>query len=295
MLISNFYCLHHHPAGETVPQRVASYSVIAVTTIITIVAARYILKALQRAKPAVIYERRKARFVPSRCRLCVLITYDGWPLFRQAKLELGASYYNRSESTLSAFNPNASDSEIPLQPYDPESEAGLGGPSHQQWDERGRAIGYTPDPRLHAPRPRVPSFNPASLYDPPVGAATKITSQGPEDEWTNADSPKTARPPDVAPIPVPTSADVTRDLYVPEAASAPAPAASFPSPPQSPRSGARQRTRSPQLSAEPQYATYRPEYFAENTAAISGAQYAYTTEPPLPPRGAFSTPPPGYQ
>jgi hypothetical protein len=54
------------PAEETTSQRVASYTVIIITTIVTFVAARYILRAMMRVKPDVIYDRRKARFVPSR-------------------------------------------------------------------------------------------------------------------------------------------------------------------------------------------------------------------------------------
>jgi hypothetical protein len=54
--------LAHDPA-ETTPQHVASYSLIAVTTIVTALAAWYIYRELSRAKPAVIYERRKARYI----------------------------------------------------------------------------------------------------------------------------------------------------------------------------------------------------------------------------------------
>lgn len=55
---------------ETTPQRIASYTVIAITFIITIAAARYILRKLKAVKPDVIYARRKARFVPLRCPFC---------------------------------------------------------------------------------------------------------------------------------------------------------------------------------------------------------------------------------
>lgn len=55
--------LVHDPAGETTPQRVASYSLIAVSTVVTFLAAWYIYRELNRAKPAVIYERRKARYI----------------------------------------------------------------------------------------------------------------------------------------------------------------------------------------------------------------------------------------
>ncbi|KAH9169552.1 snare associated Golgi protein-domain-containing protein [Lactarius sanguifluus] len=248
---------------ETVAQRIASYSVIAITTIVTIAAAWYIYRELNRVKPGVIYQRRKAR---------------------QAKMELGPSYYNNNRSTVSAFNPNPSDSDIPLQPYDPERDA-YGGPSnqHQQWDETGRAIGYSPDPRLHAPRPRPPSFSPSALYASPAAAAAVTTSQDPEDEWTNARTPKTARPPDPAPAP---------GTYTPRTSS-PDPVSSFPPPPQSPRS-ARRRTRSPGLSTEAQYVTYHPEHFTENSAAAVAAQRQdpYSSRP-TPPR-AFS-PPPSYR
>ncbi|KAH9010089.1 snare associated Golgi protein-domain-containing protein [Lactarius deliciosus] len=247
---------------ETVAQRIASYSVITITTIVTIVAAWYIYRELNRVKPAVIYERRKAR---------------------QAKMELGASYYNNNQSSVSAFNPNPSDSDIPLQPYDPERDA-YGGPSnqHQQWDETGRAIGYSPDPRLHAPRPRPPSFSPSALYASPAAAAAATTSQDPEDEWTNARTPKTARPPDPAPAP---------GTYTPHASS-PDPISTFPPPPQSPRS-ARRRTRSPGLSTEAQYVTYHPEHFTGNSAAGAAQRQDPYSPEPTPPR-AFS-PPPSYR
>lgn len=54
--------LLHDPA-ETAPQHIASYSLIAVSTIVTLLAAWYIYRELNRAKPAVIYERRKARYI----------------------------------------------------------------------------------------------------------------------------------------------------------------------------------------------------------------------------------------
>lgn len=52
-----------HDPAETTPQHVASYSLIAVTTIVTLLAAWYIYRELNRVKPAVIYERRKARYI----------------------------------------------------------------------------------------------------------------------------------------------------------------------------------------------------------------------------------------
>lgn len=57
-----FARLKHDPA-ETSPQRIASFLLIAVTTIVTFLAAWYIYRELNRVKPAVIYGRRKARYV----------------------------------------------------------------------------------------------------------------------------------------------------------------------------------------------------------------------------------------
>lgn len=257
------------PAEETTSQRVASYTVIVITTIVTFVAARYILRAMMRAKPDVIYDRRKARFVPPlRCPFCAFLKLHA--LFRQAKIELGSSYYNNNnDSTLSTFNPNPSDSDIPLQPYDPEREAAGygGGPSSlQQWDESGHAVGYAPDPRLHAPRPRAPTFSPTALYTSPAVAAAATASQDPEeDEWTNAQSPKTAHPSNALPR------------------------VDFPSPPRSPR------------SPEAQYLPYNPEQFAENTPTAAAAAAAVrqntrtlASESSSPPLRALS-PPPGYR
>ena len=255
-------------AEETTPQRIASYTVIIITVGITIAAARYILRLLKLAKPEVIYERRKARFVP---RPCPLFTPSS-QCYRQAKIELGSSYYNNNDSTLSTFNPNPSDSDIPLQPYDPESEAGYGGgPSHQQWDESGHAVGYAPDPRLHAPRPRAPSFSPTALYTSPSAAAATTASQhadadpDAEDEWTNAQPPNTARLPEPPAI------------------------------------RAKSPTSAPPLNSEAQYASFNPDHFAENVAAVTAPAHQHTyaaTAPfgassPPPPRAL--SPPPGYR
>ena len=213
-------------------------------------------------------------------------------LFRQAKIELGSSYYNNNESTLSRFNPNPSDSDIPLQPYDPEREAGFGGPSHQQWDESGHAVGYAPDPRLHAPRPRAPTFSPTALYNPPLAAAAVTASDDPDDEWTNAQSPQTARLQDAAP----SSATYSPRASSPTSYAAdPVPTSSFPPPPQSPRAAGARPIRSPQQSTEAQFVPYRPEQFTENSAITAPAaqrQHTYSSESP--PLRALS-PPPGYR
>ncbi len=255
------------PPDEKVSQRVASYTVIVVTTVVTIAAAWYIYRELNRVKPAVIYARRKARFVLARSRnvhvdlSCVLP--------RQAKMELGTSYYSNNQSTMSAFNPDPSESDIPLQPYDSERDPVYAGPRSQQWDETGQAVGYVPDPRLHAPRPRQPSFSPTALYASPAAAAAATASEEPEpeDEWSNAHTPSSARHPQTL---VPASG-----LYAPGPRVSSPPSSSydhslsststpsFPPPPQSPqRTGGSRRARSPRMSADVQYVSFKPDRFA---------------------------------
>ncbi|KAI9456794.1 snare associated Golgi protein-domain-containing protein [Russula earlei] len=264
----------HDPSDETTPQRVASYSLIAVTTIITFIALWYIYRELNRVKPSVIYDRRKAR---------------------QAKIELTRSFYDNDVSRLSTFKPNESESNIPLGPYDserdPDSEF-----THQQWDERGHAVGYPPDPRLHAPIPRPPSFGPSALYESSDVAVAVPSSQDLEDEWSNAHTPQTARPPDVAaPASRPPSGPPHR---VEDKATSPA--SSLPSPQQSPLSG---RTHSPPSTTTAQYVTYYSDHFASpSIEAGSGATHRqdkhYSSPSPLTgarsvPSGA-SSPPPRY-
>lgn len=98
---------------------------------------------MKQAKPDVIYARRKAR---------------------QGKLEradftpYGNSTNDSSNSVI--FNPQSSETDIPLNPSDAPYD---GAAPHQQWDKHGRAVGFTGDPRVHAPQPqraqnRVPTY-----------------------------------------------------------------------------------------------------------------------------------------
>ncbi|KZT64175.1 hypothetical protein DAEQUDRAFT_732966 [Daedalea quercina L-15889] len=107
--------------------------VVGLTVVITFAAMWYIFRLMNRAKPEVIYERRKAR---------------------QAKLMgLGSGPYANMQSTASvaAFNPSASDeSQVPLTAH---SET-FGAAAYQQWDASGRAVGTAGDPRLYVPEPR---------------------------------------------------------------------------------------------------------------------------------------------
>jgi hypothetical protein len=187
-------------------------------------------------------------------------------------MERSRALYNNDISSVSTFNPNPSDSDIPLQPYGSDPDPGFEGSNHQQWDETGHAIGYAPDPRLHAPRPRPPSFSPTTLYAPPDAAAAVTSSirPEPEDEWSNAETPRTARPPEtIAPLPVPTDAPIPR-LDTPAAPrehthTGPSPTSSHPSPQELPHSA---RTLSPPSSATSQYPVYRPEH--SGSSPISG-------------------------
>lgn len=214
-------------------------------------------------------------------------------------MELTRSYYNNNESTVSAFNPNpsGSDSDLPLQRYDPERDPGFEESTHQQWDAMGRAVGYAPDPRLHAPRPR-PSFSPSALYTPPDAAVAVISSGEPEDEWSNAHTPKTARPPDVAPIAVTIPVSTTHSKLSPASEYTPTPinpaaTLSFPSP------------HSPPSAAESQYITYQPEQFAVSPAsghagaAPGAAQPHYSSSGPMTGLGSVPSrrfsPPPSYR
>ncbi|KAI0058586.1 hypothetical protein BV25DRAFT_1964418 [Artomyces pyxidatus] len=241
-------------AAETTGQRIASYSVLALTVIITFVALWYIYREMSRVKVTVIYERRKAR---------------------QEKMELAGMPYGNSaafssSSTVSIpFNPRGSESDIPLRPYDPESQEY----THQQWDASGRAVGYAGDPRLHAPRPeratgqRIPTL---TERDTEVGVQYPTSPrvdgripvrQGSGDSWENAHAMQTPQQPTYA----------SQQLsYGPPAGPPPSSQQYFPPPPPGGRT----------LSPPPiqQYANYHPE------TLLDGASL------PTPPFGGASSP-----
>lgn len=102
-----------------------------ITVLITIAAMWYVTRAMNRVKPQIVYERRKAR---------------------QAKLNAASEslYQNGGANTSAVFN--ASDVTVPLNSF---SDTPYDTP-YQQWDSEGRAIGYAPDPRIHAPQPKKP-------------------------------------------------------------------------------------------------------------------------------------------
>lgn len=199
-------------------------------------------------------------------------------------MELSRSFYNNDTSSISAFNPNPSDSDIPLRPYGSERDPGFEELAHQRWDETGHAIGYTPDPRLHAPRPRPPTFSPTALYASPDAAAAVTSSihPEPEDEWSNAETPKTARPPEtVIPIPAHAPAPIPRLEHNRPATGeymhiSPPPTSSFPPPQQLALSG---HIHSPPSSATSQYLTYHPEHIASSPMSGSVGLGSASTQP----------------
>jgi hypothetical protein len=115
--------LEQSDIGQTnTKSQIISDVVLVVTFLITGLAMWYILRQVAKAKPIVIYERRKAR---------------------QVKLERANMPYgfaSVADSSSSVFNPRASESEIPL--------------TAQQWDKEGNAVGYTIQPQLHSPQPK---------------------------------------------------------------------------------------------------------------------------------------------
>jgi hypothetical protein len=222
-------------------------------------------------------------------------------------MELTRSHYRHDSSSVSAFNPNSSESDIPLHPYDSERDAGFEESIHQQWDERGHAVGHAPDPRLYAPRPRPPSFKPSALYATPDAAVAATSFRDSEDEWSNAHTPKTSRAPDIATTPVPGPAPIPPPVSFASAEYAPTsvhPTPSIPLPQQSPHSAS---TQSPSSGKTTQYITYQPEHFS--VSSMSGSvetgsvpvESHYNPHSPPPITGFESTtsrafePPPSYR
>jgi hypothetical protein len=182
-------------------------------------------------------------------------------------MELTRSYYHHDPSSVSAFNPNSSESDIPLHPYDSERDAGFEESTHQRWDERGHAVGYAPDPRLYAPRARPPSFKPSALYAAPDAAVATTSSRDSEDEWSTAHTPKTSRPSDVATTPVPGLAPIPPPVSLASAEYAPTsvhPTPSIPLPQQSPHSPSAQPPPSGKMT---QYTPYQPEHFSVSSTS----------------------------
>ncbi|KAI0806058.1 snare associated Golgi protein-domain-containing protein [Irpex lacteus] len=135
-------------------------TVIGLTTVVTFVAMWYIYHLMNKAKPQVIYQRRKER---------------------QAKLQaLGPTAYSSSgvsgASGSVAYEGRKSESELPL-------TASFQTQGFQQWDSQGRAVGYAPDPTLYAPQPKrplnIPSQPPISSQSSSPAMAERLDGRAP--------------------------------------------------------------------------------------------------------------------
>ncbi|KLO06843.1 hypothetical protein SCHPADRAFT_945770 [Schizopora paradoxa] len=121
--------------GQDTKNRIITYSVFAITTVVTILAFHYLGKKIDAVKHDVVYQRRKAR---------------------QAKLQQQRGgtypYSNPSAMESTSFNPRDSGSDLPLNPGETSQ--------YQQWDNRGNAVGFSGDPRnsirVVAPMPQRP-------------------------------------------------------------------------------------------------------------------------------------------
>ncbi|KAJ7485175.1 hypothetical protein B0H11DRAFT_2018366 [Mycena galericulata] len=263
--------------------RIISDSVLGATFLVTILAMWYILHQMALVKPAVIYDRRKAR--------------QG----KQVRVELyGQPSLNDSDTSVSGFDPRASLSDIPLTAnklnqgqsqhprYDYEqqqkqrqyaewaaqqrqyADQQRGRPyaeqqQHQQWDDQGRAIGYTAGPApqvVYAPQPQRtgrPEAPPPGAYMPPGNAQARQE----------------------------TSDEVGWDMQMRERPQQQQQGRQYTqSPPQFARSPPRQFTQSPPQPGTPtqaQYAAYQPQ------AASGGVASAALPTPPFP-RSPFADP-----
>ena len=73
----------------------------------------------------------------------------------------------KSTASVGSYDPAVSDAELPLTA----NFRAASGPGFQQWDDSGRAVGYNPDPMLHAPQPQ----RPAAASRIPLGASNAPT------------------------------------------------------------------------------------------------------------------------
>ncbi|KAJ6510534.1 hypothetical protein C8R45DRAFT_891990 [Mycena sanguinolenta] len=140
--------------------KLISDGVLAATFLVTLLAMWYIFHQMALAKPAVIYERRKAR--------------QG----KMQGIDLGSGMYGAQNDSESSITYSGDGVDIPLTAkfgsasssntltagpgddmarYNPYSPRGDGMGEHQQWDAQGRAVGYTPGPGgavMWAPQPQ---------------------------------------------------------------------------------------------------------------------------------------------
>ncbi|KAH9847614.1 snare associated Golgi protein-domain-containing protein [Lenzites betulinus] len=241
--------------------------VLGATALITIGAMWYIYHKMNKAKPHVIYDRRKAR----QAKLAMSAT-PGLPYSAGAHPAI-------LESTVSVFNPNVSDVEIPLTA----NAQSFGRPSYQQWDREGRAVDNAP---MYAPQPQRPNPQrtltgdryPMSEYRP------QPQTQGQPQQRTNPLPPGAGYPYPAAQNPFADSARVKprpqQQQQQQQAVSyqRQAPPRGYGSPP--PGTFAQQH-RPSQSSAQP-YAAPPPLRPPPGSAPVTPTQGAYPQPPPPP-------------
>ncbi|KAJ3969958.1 hypothetical protein EV361DRAFT_918341 [Lentinula raphanica] len=133
---------------ETTKQKLISDGVVAVTLFVTIAACWYLMRKMNQVKPDVIYARRKAR---------------------QAKLNNDSMYSTPNLSGSDVYNPNASDSNIPLTAKN--QQFGYGGGQKQPYPFSSEYQRSSISNIVYAPKPQH-RYSPENRYgneDPELG------------------------------------------------------------------------------------------------------------------------------
>ncbi|KAF8829897.1 hypothetical protein HHX47_DHR2000067 [Lentinula edodes] len=142
---------------ESTKQKLISDGVVAITVIVTIAACWYLLRKMNQVKPDIIYARRKAR---------------------QAKLNSGSMYSTPNLSGSDIYNPNASETNIPLTAKKNQFGYGAGQSqpypfsSEYQRSSIGNNIVYAPKPQhRYSPDNQYGNDDPELGHVPPGAAA----------------------------------------------------------------------------------------------------------------------------
>ncbi|KAJ3782364.1 hypothetical protein GGU11DRAFT_748191 [Lentinula aff. detonsa] len=133
---------------ESTKQKLISDGVVAVTVIVTVAACWYLLRKMNEVKPDIIYARRKAR---------------------QIKLNNGSMYSTPNLSGSDVYNPNASESNIPLTAK--KSQFGHGGGQNQPYPFSSEFQRSSIGNIIYAPKAQH-RYSPENLYgneDPELG------------------------------------------------------------------------------------------------------------------------------
>lgn len=165
---------------ETQKSKNISRIILVITFLITIVAAWWILRKMDRAKPEVMRQRRKARAMKE------------WELGKSG----GPGYPNSSTAALTGndtFNPEGSDEELAGYPIHGSHIPVPTSVQPQRWDQHGRAIPLLYDPPQDYPRQREASGDQAGWDLPQDGSGT---AYAPRPAYANpsSQSPRTQSP-----------------------------------------------------------------------------------------------------